>query len=116
MCAAQRRAKGFLATEEGLRSLKDAMRVQHLTPKSLLDKCEELCPGDVSESRIKCLLSRNPDRKAGRDAIATIARALSMDPRDIVDPYEWDNGFPEKSQRSEAVIEDKEASNSKFGF
>lgn len=104
MCR-QRRAKGFVASEEGLRSLKDAMRIQHLTPKSLLDKCEKLCPGEVSESRIKCLLSRNPDRKAGRDAIETIARVLGMNPRDIVDPDEWDSGFPRQSQQSEALIE-----------
>jgi hypothetical protein len=103
MCR-QRRARGFFASEEGRRRLKDAMRAKNLSSRKLLEEAEKLCPGEVSDSKIRYLLSGNPERRVGRDAIETIARVLDLDPRDIVGPAKWDGDFQEQSQQSDESV------------
>ncbi len=79
----QRRRRGFLASDEGLKRLEEAMFKKGYTQEGLV------AAADVSLDQVKKLLHPNWARRIQRDAIKKIAVALELKPTDIVDSSEW---------------------------
>ncbi|GET40636.1 HEAT repeat domain-containing protein [Microseira wollei] len=80
------RRGGFLASEEGVKKLKEAKRIKKYSYQKIADEAH------VTEDQVKRLFNPhwgNGQYKIGEEALEAIARVLDLDPTDIVDPDEW---------------------------
>jgi WD40 repeat protein/lambda repressor-like predicted transcriptional regulator/ABC-type dipeptide/oligopeptide/nickel transport system ATPase component len=99
----QRRRRGFLASNEGLEKLTARMLEKGYTQESLASTA------GVSLSTLKKFLNPHWRRGIQKDSIISIARALELNPTEIVAPSEW-NPVPttsalEQSSLSAVVVE-----------
>jgi hypothetical protein len=79
----QRRRRGFLASDEGLKKLDEKMLQKGYTQEKLVEVAS------VSLDQVKKLLNPHWGRRIQKDAIREIARVLELQPVDIVESSEW---------------------------
>jgi DNA-binding Xre family transcriptional regulator len=106
----QRRRRGFLASDEGLKKLEEKMLQKGYTQEKLVEVA------GVSLDQVKKLLNPHWGRRIQKDAIREIARVLELQPVDIVESSEWyppTRNLKQEQESTSATAMDSQSQNLK---